>query len=170
MIVFAANLGVFDPSGCSPEELDEVLLQLGVHDVTADVYDFIVRCAGGDVPYLFRDGSDRKRSVGEALRPAKMLSEIDDLGRRYPMVPVLATGGGSWFAIDGDARVWASIVIPDGTARRDFGQVASSFEAFSATLELDEGLLDDMVEYADQDGFPDRSADIALLRREATRR
>ncbi len=170
MIVFAAGLGVLDPSGCSPERLDEVLVQLGMDNVTADVHNFIVACAGGDVPYVFRDSSGRMRGVGQALRPAEMLSELDDHGREDPMVPVLATGAGSWFAIDKDGRVWASLVVTDGTARRDFVQVASSFEAFSASLELDEGLLEDMIASAEEDGFPNRPADIVVLRRQAALR
>ena len=163
MIVFVGRVGVLDPIGSERQLVESVLAERGFDEPPEVLVSLLAEGAGGALPFVFNSGPAAQRAFSDIATMtdlAEVRSELrDDL-------VVLAVGGGDdLLLVAPSGEVFAELVDQSGAATRSLVLVAGSVDELLLLLVPDESVLDDMAEYAQEDGFPNRPWEIADLRR-----
>lgn len=163
MIVFVGRLGVLDPIGEDRHLVKSVLVERGFDSPSEVLLTLLAEGAGGVFPFTFGSGPAARRSFSEIATTNKMAELRSTL--RSDLVVVAVGGGDDLLLVAPSGEVFAELVDQSGTATRSLELVAGSVDELFWRLVLDEGVLDDMVEYAQNDGLPNRPSEVSELRR-----
>lgn len=164
MIEFFGRVAVLDAAGADPAQVRATLVDRGVTNPSEVLVDLLARGSGGTLPFLLPEGPAARRAFSEIANPG----EIADFrsGLSDEAVPIAFGGAGDLLLFSpSSGEVFAELADRSGTGLRTLHVVAASTSELLDLLEPDDGLLDDMVEFAVEDGFPDRGREIEELRR-----
>lgn len=163
MIRYFDRAAVLDPVGADSGAVIAALYERGIDNPPQLLVQLLSDGAGGTFPFVLESGPAAGRAFSEIITLDELTGPSPDL--RADLTVVAIGGGGDMLLIGPDGQCWAEIADRSGWVSRSLHLVARSVEELILKLVPDDGVLDDMVEYALDEGFPERPAEVIELRR-----